>query len=106
LLFSVPLVGSIFGAILSSPLQSRFGRKWALVYAYAFSIGGVLLQLFAPTLGAFVAGRFWNAMSYGAATAIAPLYLGDIVPPNIRGATVQASSIAAIGSGVIANLII
>lgn len=27
----------------------------------AFSIGGVILQLFAPNLAAFVIGRFWNA---------------------------------------------
>lgn len=33
LLFSVPLVGSIFGAILSTPLQNYCGRKWGLVYA-------------------------------------------------------------------------
>lgn len=60
----------------------------------AFSIGGVLLQLFAPSLAAFVIGRFWNALSYGAATAIVPLLLGDIVPPSIRGAAVQASSVS------------
>lgn len=33
LLFSVPLVGSIFGAILATPLQNYCGRKWGLVYA-------------------------------------------------------------------------
>lgn len=33
LLFSVPLVGSIFGAILATPLQNKCGRKWGLVYA-------------------------------------------------------------------------
>lgn len=33
-------------------------------------------------------------LSYGAATAIVPLLLGDIVPPSIRGAAVQASSVS------------
>lgn len=36
LLFSVPLVGSIFGAVLATPLQNKCGRKWGLVYACKF----------------------------------------------------------------------
>jgi MFS family permease len=95
ILYSLPLVGTILGAIISTPQQKFFGRKWSLLQDYTFSIGGVFLQLFAPNFGAFVAGRFWNGIGYGSALAIAPLYLADIVPASYRGISVASSNVSA-----------
>lgn len=78
LVISVPLVGAVVGGLLASPLNFHFGRKWPLVAAYILSIGGGLLQVFAPNLGAFVGGRSINAVAFGIATATAPLYLSEV----------------------------
>jgi MFS family permease len=75
---SVPLVGAVVGGLLASPLNFHFGRKWPLMAAYTLSIGGGLLQVFAPNLGAFVGGRSINAVAFGIATATAPLYLAEV----------------------------
>lgn len=75
-----------------------------MLCAYCFSIGAVFLQLFAPNLGAYIAGRWWNAVSYGAALAIAPNYLADLVPASMRGRFVSAANIATIASSVLATL--
>ncbi|KAJ9132589.1 Major facilitator superfamily domain, general substrate transporter [Pleurostoma richardsiae] len=105
ILYSLPLVGTILGAVISTPQQNYFGRKWSLIQDYTFSIGGVFLQLFAPNFGAFVAGRFWNGLGYGSALAIAPLYLADIVPASYRGISVASSNIFTIFSGTIATCV-
>jgi sugar porter (SP) family MFS transporter len=106
LVFSVPLVGSIFGGLATSPLSSRFGRKWTLIGAYVFSFLGSFLQIFAPNLGAFVVGRFCIDFVIGIAHTIAPLYLCEVVPTPMRGRSVSIYNILNLFSGVIATIIV
>lgn len=61
------------------------------------------MQLFAPNFPLFIVGRWWNAVSYGAALAIAPNYLADLVPASMRGRFVSAANIATIAAGVLAT---
>lgn len=103
IIFSVPLTGTVVGALASTPVQNKFGRKYALLSAYAVSIGAVFLQLFAPTFAAFVVGRWWNAVSYGAALAIAPNFMADLVPAQMRGRFVSGANIATIAASVLAT---
>jgi len=78
LVFSIPLVGAVLGGLLASPLNFHFGRKWPVIAAYIVSIGGGLLQVFAPNLGAFVGGRSINGIAMGVALATAPLYVSEV----------------------------
>lgn len=78
LVFSLPLVGSVIGGILASPLNFHLGRKWPLMLAYIVSVGGGLLQVFAPNLGAFIGGRAINAVALGTVNATAPLYIAEV----------------------------
>ncbi|BFZ56004.1 hypothetical protein PYCC9005_003046 [Savitreella phatthalungensis] len=105
LVFSLPLVGAIIGAIMTTPLNKKFGRRIPLAASYIFSLGGGFLQLFAPNLAAFVCGRFLNAIIMGIAMATAPLYLSEIVPPAYRGAAVTTTNIFNLVSGVVATVI-
>lgn len=77
-MFSIPLVGAVFGGLVASPLNFHLGRKWPVVAAYIISIGGGLLQVFAPNLGAFVGGRSVNGFAMGIALATAPLYVSEV----------------------------
>lgn len=106
LVFSVPLVGSIFGALLAFPLNNFLGRKWPLLMAYVVSIAGTLVQIFAPSLGAFVAGRFIVAIAMGIANATAPLYLSEVVPVAIRGRVVACINVMNLLSGVVATCVV
>lgn len=83
IVFSVPLVGSILGGLAASPMNFRFGRKWPVLMAYVISISGGLLQVFAPSLAAFVAGRFINGIAMGIANGTAPLYLSEVCNCNV-----------------------
>lgn len=99
LLLSVPLVGSIVGALLAFPLNNVLGRKWPLLLAYITSIGGTFIQIFSPNIGAFVAGRFIVAIALGIANATAPLYLSEVVPVSIRGRVVSSINVMNLLSG-------
>jgi MFS family permease len=101
----VPLVGSVLGGLAVSPLSSHFGRKRILLGAYTFSWLGSFLQIFAPNLGAFVAGRFCIDFVIGIAHTIAPLYLCEVVPVALRGRSVSIYNILNLFSGVISTII-
>lgn len=103
---SVPLVGSILGALFAFPLNNWLGRKWPLLLAYLVSIGGTFIQIFSPNLGAFVAGRFLVAVAMGIANATAPLYLSEVVPVNIRGRVVASINVMNLLSGVVATCVV
>ncbi|CEO58449.1 hypothetical protein PMG11_03173 [Penicillium brasilianum] len=106
LVFSLPLVGAVLGGLLASPLNYHFGRKWPLVAAYILSIGGGLLQVFAPNLGAFVGGRSINGIAMGIAMATAPLYLSEVVPASMRGRSVSSLNILNLTAGVVSTVIV
>ncbi|KAJ5570322.1 uncharacterized protein N7459_009752 [Penicillium hispanicum] len=106
LVISVPLVGAVVGGLLASPLNFHFGRKWPLVAAYVISVGGGLLQIFAPDLGAFVTGRSVNGIAMGIATATAPLYISEVVPVSMRGRGVSSINILSLIAGVVGTVIV
>lgn len=78
LIFSLPLVGSVIGGLLASPLNFHFGRKLPLYVAYIVSMGGGLVQVFAPDLGSFIGGRSINGVALGLANATYPLYISEV----------------------------
>lgn len=104
MIFSIPLIGTIFGALISPYLQNKLGRKWSLCAAYMFSIPSTQLQLWAPNLAAFILGRVMNGLAYGCALSIGPLYLADVVPTSIRGGAVASSNLLTILANLMAAI--
>lgn len=104
MIFSIPLIGTIGGALTSPFLQNRLGRKWSLCAAYLFSIPSTQLQLWAPNLGAFIFGRVMNGFAYGCALSVGPLYLADVVPTSIRGGAVATSNLLTILANLMAAI--
>ncbi len=105
---SSALIGCIIGGIFSGFVSSKFGRKNALI------IAGVLFLLSAlgsgnpeflffekgvPSMGLIWMFNFYRiigGIGVGLASAVCPMYIGEIAPADIRGKLVSLNQFAII----------
>ena len=102
------LIGCIIGSALSGLLATRLGRKRALMVAGALFFVSALgsmnpeflfFEKGKPTLAllcAFNIYRIVGGIGVGLASAICPMYIGEISPSNIRGMLVSWNQFAII----------
>ncbi len=105
---SSALIGCIIGGAISGLLASRFGRKRSLLLAailfFLSALGsGYPEFLFfgkgEPTIGLLVMFNFYRiigGIGVGLASALSPMYIGEIAPANIRGQLVSLNQFAII----------
>lgn len=75
--------------LLAGPLSDRVGRRPVLkIAAVLFAVSAVASAL-APNFPALVAARMLGGFGVGAALIIAPMYIAEIAPAEIRGRMVS-----------------
>jgi len=82
-------LSSTLAMMVSGPLSNRIGRRTVLYWAailYAISAIGSAL---APSYLLLVIARMIGGLGVGASLIIAPMYIAEISPPNIRGRMVS-----------------
>ncbi|MCR4415485.1 MAG: sugar porter family MFS transporter [Thermoguttaceae bacterium] len=103
------LIGCLVGVAIAGTLSDRFGRKITLLLSAALFVflalaaamtpraaswytdvtNGLLLWLFgeraAPEIAGLINARFLGGMGIGVASMLAPLYIAEISPPQVRG---------------------
>lgn len=82
---SLALVGSMAGAFVAGALSDRIGRlRCMLIAAVLFFISAVGSG--APVgIGDFICWRMLGGIGIGAASVIAPAYIAEVSPANMRG---------------------
>ncbi|MGD9930497.1 MAG: D-xylose transporter XylE [Mangrovibacterium sp.] len=105
---SSALIGCIIGGALSGILSSRFGRKRSLMLAAglfflsALGSGNPEFLFFTkgePTMGLLYMFNFYRiigGIGVGLASAVCPMYIGEIAPAGIRGRLVSINQFAII----------
>jgi SP family xylose:H+ symportor-like MFS transporter len=105
---SSALVGCIIGGLISGVLSSRLGRKRSLILAaclfFVSALGSAWPEtLFftagEPTMGLLVMFNFYRVIGgigVGLASAVVPMYIGEIAPADIRGRMVSFNQFAII----------
>ena len=105
---SSALIGCVIGALLSGLFATRMGRKRSLVLAgvlfFVSALGSMrpeflLFEKGKPTLGLlwmFNIYRVIGGMGVGLASAICPMYIGEISPASKRGQLVSWNQFAII----------
>jgi MFS transporter, SP family, xylose:H+ symportor len=87
------LIGTIVGSLLAGKPAERFGRKpmlYCLAVLYFVSALGCGL---APSWWWLVLFRFVGGLAIGGASVIAPMYIAEISPPQVRGRLVAMSQL-------------
>jgi MFS transporter, SP family, sugar:H+ symporter len=91
---SLFLIGCVFGTVAVSDVADRLGRKYSILLgALIFATGG-LLQAFTVNFAMLLSSRFISGLSIGILSMIAPLYISEISPTNIRGSLISIQQLA------------
>lgn len=105
---SSALLGCIIGAVLSGILASELGRKKTLMLAAVLFFTSALgsgypefpfFERGEPTIGLLLMFNFYRiigGIGVGLASAVSPMYIGEIAPANIRGRLVSLNQFAII----------
>lgn len=75
--------------MVSGPLSDRFGRRVVLKWAAVLFLVSAVASALAPSYLMLVAARMLGGLGVGAALIIAPMYIAEISPPDIRGRMVS-----------------
>ncbi len=105
---SSALIGCIIGGAISGILASRLGRKKSLILAaflfFISALGSAFPEFLffkqgEPTIGLLYAFNFYRVIGgigVGLASAVCPMYIGEIAPASIRGRLVSLNQFAII----------
>lgn len=92
LVVGAPTLGGIIASFSGAILADRFGRRRILVYlAMLYTVSAVVSAL-APTYQVLVVARFIGGLAFGS-LGIAPMYIGEISPPEKRGMLVTVNQL-------------
>jgi sugar porter (SP) family MFS transporter len=105
LVTSLLLVGAVIGALFAGRLADQIGRRLTVLITALVFIVGVLLAAFTPTFPVLLVARIIIGLAVGAASTTVPLYIGEVVPPKVRGGLVSLNQLA-ITSGILVSYLI
>ncbi len=105
LVTSLLLVGAVVGALGAGRVSDKIGRRPAVMITAVVFVIGVLLAAFSPTYPLLLVARIVIGLAVGSASMIVPLYIGEIVPPRVRGGLVSLNQLA-ITAGILGSYLI
>jgi sugar porter (SP) family MFS transporter len=105
LLTSILLIGAVIGALAAGRIADRVGRRPTVLGTAVVFVVGVLLASFSPSYGVLVGARVVIGLAVGSASMVVPLYIGEVVPPRIRGAMVSLNQLA-ITAGILVSYLV
>lgn len=103
------LVGCLAGAMVAGAMADRYGRKPLLMFsAMLFTVSAVATGLF-NDFTMFNIARFIGGVGIGVASALAPMYIAEVSPKDIRGRMVslnQMTIVLGILSAQVVNMLL
>lgn len=79
-------LGALLGALNQGWIADKISRKYSIVVAVVIFTIGSILQTAAMDYAMLVVARFIGGVGIGMLSMVAPLYISEISPPEIRGA--------------------
>jgi MFS family permease len=85
--------GVLGGTAVAGYFSDRFGRKKVLITTAVFFTGSALLSALTTHFALFVFSRVLGGIAVGGAILIAPVYIAEISPPQLRGSMVSLNQL-------------
>ncbi|OCL04121.1 general substrate transporter [Glonium stellatum] len=83
--FAASAAGDGVGSVMAGLLLGWIGRKHVIGVGSVITAIGVAIQVAAKSWNLFLAGRFINAIGYGAVYIVSPVWMGENSRPELRG---------------------
>jgi MFS family permease len=100
---------STIAMMLAGPISDRLGRRPVLKIAAALFAASAIASAVAPDFISLVVARMLGGFGVGAALIIAPMYIAEIAPPDLRGRMVsfnQLNIVIGISAAYFSNFLI
>ena len=81
------------GMLLSGPVSDRLGRKPVLMIAAVLFALSAVASALAPDFLTFILARMLGGFGVGAALIVAPMYIAEMSPPELRGRMVSINQL-------------
>ncbi|KAF8845934.1 general substrate transporter [Paxillus ammoniavirescens] len=94
LMTAVLELGALFGALSSGILADKYSRRHSIFLASVIFCIGSGLQAGARSLNDLIIGRAIGGFGVGALSMLAPLYMAEISPPELRGSLIALEQLA------------
>lgn len=95
-------LGALIGALNQVWIADKISRKYSIVLAVTVFIMGSILQTAAVDYAMLVVARLIGGIGIGMLSMVAPLYISEISPPEIRGALLVLEEFSIVSGIVIA----
>ncbi|KAI5361175.1 Putative major facilitator, sugar transporter, major facilitator superfamily [Septoria linicola] len=95
-------LGALLGALKQGWIADKYSRKYSIVIAAVVFIIGSALQTAAMDYAMLVVARFIGGLGIGMLSMVAPLYISEISPPEIRGSLLVLEEFSIVTGIVIA----
>lgn len=95
-------LGALIGAFNQGWVADKISRKYSIVVAVAIFIVGSTLQTAAVNYAMLTTARLIGGIGIGMLSMVAPLYISEISPPEIRGSLLVLEEFSIVAGIVIA----
>ena len=87
---SFGVLSAVLGAFLAGRLSDRIGRRVIMqISAVLFLVASLGTVFIGSSMSAFLFWRLWSGLAMGASMTIAPAYVSEIAPADLRGRLVS-----------------
>ncbi|HEV8024381.1 MAG TPA: sugar porter family MFS transporter [Candidatus Nanopelagicales bacterium] len=91
---SIALIGSAIGAWFAGLLAEKFGRRRVMLIAATLFIAAAIGQAFPFGIADLLMWRFIGGAGIGVASVMAPMYIAEIAPAQLRGRLASMQQLA------------